>query len=396
MRKKITEKLNAGTVFGAILFIVCVLALTRNFPFCRSLIEKTAVLSSKTVLVGGTIKEAEATKQGHTKKNKENSTVPKPGTTAQPSEEVTQTEQKTENQAQPVSSKNDSFTAEPADIKKLIEEYSKKAKKDKKDGSITEITYTTSGTTDSYKNVRVKNVNDTKINIEKLLSRKADMEIKDKSQPTVLIFHTHTTESYQILDRDFYARGYLTRTEDCGKNMVRVGDEICTQLEKAGFSVIHDKTIYDRQYNGAYQRSRVTVENYLKKYPSIQITIDIHRDAIQYNDGTKVKPVNTINGKKCAQMMIITGCQEKGNGIENFPDWEYNLVFALHLQKKLEDMYPGIMRPVYFCPRRYNMNVNHCSLLIEVGSDANTLSEGVFAGRCLGTALTELMEEYIT
>lgn len=388
--KKLRDKLNIGTLFSVITIIVCTILILRDLPLCKKLLTGAAIMSAKTVLVAAKPSD---------KQESESSETHNAQTETQPSTEKaseTQTQPPKEDEATVVSAKadEDDFTAEPEDIKKLIEEYSKNSDKDKKDGAITEITYTNSGVTDSYKNVRVKNTNDTKINIEKLLSRRADMKIKDKSKPAVLIFHTHTTEGYQILDRSFYAQGYVTRSEKNDRNMVRVGDEICRQLEKAGYNVIHDTTIYDRQYNGAYQRSRVTVEDYLKKYPSIQITLDIHRDAIQYSDGTKAKPVTEINGKKCAQMMIISGCQEKGNGIEGFPDWEYNLVFALQLQQKLEDMYPTITRPLYFCPRRYNMNVNHCSLLIEMGSDANTLSEGVYSGKCLGTALAALMDEY--
>ena len=176
--------------------------------------------------------------------------------------------------------------------------------------------------------------------------------------------------------------------------MLRVGKEICREIETLGYKVIHDTEIHDLSYNGAYAHSREKVEEYLKKYPTIQIVLDIHRDAIQQSDGTKIKPTATIQGKKAAQIMIISGCQEKGNPIENFPGWRYNLTFAVHLQNKLETMFQGITRPLYFCPRKYNMNVSHCSLLVEVGSDANTLEEAVYTGRCLGVALGEIMKEY--
>ena len=92
--------------------------------------------------------------------------------------------------------------------------------------------------------------------------------------------------------------------------------------------------------------------------------------------------------------MIISGCQEEGNGITNLPDWEYNLAFALQLQQSLENNFPGITRPLYFCPRSYNMNMTHCSLLIEMGSDANTLEEAVYSGKCLGVALIDILKEY--
>ncbi len=286
-----------------------------------------------------------------------------------------------------------SLTDIDSDIQKLISERKKTADKDKKDGDIKEYKYINDGVTDKYGLVRVKNVNKTQINIEEKLKEKIDLSVT-KDKPAVLIFHTHTTETYQILDRGFYEEGFMTRSNDKGRNMVRVGEAICEQIEKAGYKVIHDTEIYDGKYSGAYNRSRKGVEEYLKKYPSIQIVLDIHRDAIQQNNGTKIKPVAEVNGKKAAQIMIISGCQEQGNSVTNLPDWQYNLTFALHLQNQLEKMYEGITRPLYFCPRSYNMNLTHCSLLIEVGSDSNTLDEAVYTGKCLGTAVAEILKEY--
>lgn len=285
------------------------------------------------------------------------------------------------------------FTDTPEDIKKIIADRQKTAAKDKKDGTIYERQYKNEGVTDSYGLVKVKNVNKTDISIEEILAEKIDLSVS-KDKPSVLIFHTHTTETYQVLDRGFYETNFATRTKDSDQNMVRVGKAICEEIEKAGYKVIHDTEIHDLSYNGAYAHSRKKVEEYLKKYPSIQIVLDIHRDAIQQSDGSKIKPTATIQGKKAAQIMIISGCQEKGNPIENFPDWRYNLTFAVHLQNQLEKMFKGITRPLYFCPRKYNMNVSHCSLLIEVGSDANTLEEAVYTGKCFGSALSEIMKEY--
>lgn len=286
-----------------------------------------------------------------------------------------------------------SFTETPKDIEKLIKAAEKTASKDKKAYSIREKQYKNEGVTDKYSLVRMKNVNKTQVSIKDILNEKIDLSV-NKDEPSVLIFHTHTTETYQILDRDFYPEGFKTRTNDKGKNMVRVGEAIAEEIEKAGFRVIHDKEIHDSKYTGAYGKSRTSVENYLKEYPSIQITLDIHRDAIADSDGTRIKPVATVKGKKAAQIMIISGCQEEGNPITNLPDWRYNLTFAVHLQEKLEELFEGITRPLYFCPRSYNMNVTHCSLLVEVGSDSNTLEEAVYTGKCIGTALSEILKEY--
>ena len=286
------------------------------------------------------------------------------------------------------------FNRTDEDILSLIKKVEKTSKNDKKDGKISEYTYKNDGVTDKYGLVRVKNVNSkTDINIKKLLETRADLNI-NKTEPSVLIFHTHTTETYEILDRGFYATGHKTRTNDPGQNMVRVGREIVKEIENAGYKVIHDTEIHDSSYNGAYAHSRKAVEAYLKKYPSIKIVLDIHRDAIQRSDGTKIKPTATVQGKKAAQIMIISGCQEDGGPIEGFPDWKKNLVFAVELQNTLEELFEGITRPLYFSPRKYNMDLTHCSLLIEVGSDANTLDEAVYTGRCLGKAVSKILEKY--
>lgn len=302
-----------------------------------------------------------------------------------PTEKVTQTVK--------VSANEESLAAVDKDIKALIAKREKTAENDKKDGDISEYQYINDGVTDKFGLVRVKNVNKTDIDIEKKLNEKIDLSV-DKNKPAVLIFHTHTTETYQILDRGFYEEGFMTRSNDSAQNMVRVGKAICEQIEKAGYQVIHDTAVYDGKYSGAYTRSRAAAEEYLKKYPSIQVVLDIHRDAIQQTNGTKIKPVAEIDGKKAAQVMIISGCQEEGNGITNLPDWQYNLTFAVHLQNKLEELFEGITRPLYFCPRSYNMNLTHCSLLIEVGSDSNTLDEAVYTGKCIGRAVAEILKEY--
>ena len=288
---------------------------------------------------------------------------------------------------------SDAFLATPQDILARMKAAKQAAKTEKKGGTLLEKQYTTEGVTDQKGMVRVKNTNDTEIDLAALLKRKADLSVT-KDAPSVLIFHTHTTETYQLLDRPFYAQSFASRSSDKGQNMVRVGDEICKQLEEAGFFVLHDTEIHDARYTGAYEKSRATVKDYLKKYPSIQITLDIHRDAILPNKSTKIKPTAVIGGKKAAQVMIISGCQEAGNGVTDFPDWEQNLIFALQLQRQMETTFPGLTRPLFFCARRYNMHLTHCSLLIEVGSDGNTLEEAAYSGRCVGKALADLMAKY--
>ncbi|MFR4107100.1 MAG: stage II sporulation protein P [Eubacterium sp.] len=147
----------------------------------------------------------------------------------------------------------------------------------------------------------------------------------------------------------------------------------------------------DTDYNSSYDSSRAVIEKYLEKYPSIEVTIDVHRDSITYSNKTKVKPTAKINGKKAARMMIISGC-EYGR-VENFPDWEDNLRFDLAVQQKMASSYKGLMRPILFSERKYNMYETHSSFLLEIGSDGNTLDEACYSARLFGKALGELLNE---
>ncbi len=242
-----------------------------------------------------------------------------------------------------------------------------------------------------YGAVKVNNRTSQKIDVQKLLNKTPSYGKITKEQPYILIYHTHTTEGYELLDKGWYSDEYKSRTEDENRNMVRVGKELKLQLEKAGFKVIHDTKIYDKSYDGAYSRSLKSVEKYLKEYPSIVLTLDVHRDAIHYDNSVKCKPTALINDKKAAQVMIISGCE--GNGVSGFENWEKNLVFALSLQNSVEEKYAGLMRPVFFCHRKYNMNVTPCSLLLEFGTDANTLEEAVYSASLVGEALGGMLND---
>lgn len=282
--------------------------------------------------------------------------------------------------------------AVPTDIELLVKEAEEQYKNYKKSGNIKEMLMGGSSACDSYGIIDVNNKTDEEIDIKAILNTAPPLDKVTKSEPYILIYHTHTTEGYELLDQGWYSDQYVSRTTDEAQNMVRVGDELTKTLENAGYKVIHDRTIYDKAYNGAYDRSRVTVEKYLKQYPSIRITLDVHRDAIEYDNGTKCKPTALINGRKAAQVMIITGCE--GDGVTGFGDWKQNLTFALHLQNAAQESYEGLMRPVFFCNRKYNMNVTPCSLLLEFGTDANTLQEAVYSAQLIGNSLVKMLGDY--
>ena len=247
--------------------------------------------------------------------------------------------------------------------------------------------YTAGGT--KYENFYVKNNTDFDLNIGYSLNAPLGFEFEDTSDVQVLIYHTHTSESYLDCDVGYYYTDFYPRTSDNRYNVTRVGEAIAEQLRKRGIGVIHDTTSHDSTYTGSYYRSEATVYSYIKKYPSIKVTLDIHRDSIG-DDTYKVKPTFTYNGKNGAQIMIMSGYDPTGE--LGFPDWNYNLRFALRLQKKCETKYSGMTRPLDFGEFVYNMNINTGSLLIEVGTDSNTLDEAVYSGKLLGKALGELLQ----
>lgn len=280
----------------------------------------------------------------------------------------------------------------PQDILQMARQYRADFASASHDGTITEKTYDISNATSSYGNITVRNTTPShSINIESSLSAELPFSCDDISKPTVLIFHTHTTESYEMIDDGWFTNSYQTRSNDPNRNMVRVGTAICEELEKSGIGYIHDTDIHDAQYTGAYDRSREKIEQILKENPSIQIVLDVHRDAIHNSETARTKPVTTINGRKAAQIMIIAGCED--GKVKSFPSWEQNLTFALKLHQTAENMYPSLMRPILFSARKYNMDIVPCSVLLEVGSDSNTLEEAEYSGHLIGKAISEFVKE---
>ena len=217
-------------------------------------------------------------------------------------------------------------------------------------------------------------------------------EVTKGSEVQVLIVHTHTTESYMEYDLGYYHESFYPRTDDERKNMVAVGERIAKSLEAQGIGVVHAKEVHDSpEYTGAYSRSYDTIMKYMEKYPDIKVVLDIHRDSIaSMSDNGKYKPTFEANGKKAAQIMIMSGCDTDGS--YGFPDWQYNLRFALKLQKIAEQMYPGMTRPLYFGDFAYNMPVCTGSLLVEVGTDVNTVEEAKYTGELLGNVLSRVLQ----
>ncbi len=240
--------------------------------------------------------------------------------------------------------------------------------------------------------IYIRNSTGYKVDAEAALKSRADCKIKLNAGYQVLIIHTHTTESYALTDSDTYDTSYSPRTADKSRNVIAVGNVIAEKLESVGIKTLHVTTVHDYpQYNGSYNRAEETIKEYLEQYPSIEMVIDVHRDAMTKEDGAKIKPTVEIDGKKAAQVMIITGCDNHGKLV--FPEWRKNFIMAVQLQKKLYSD-NGLMRPLYFAPFRYNMHLTPNSLLIEFGTDVNTLEEALYSAEMVGKGLAELLLEY--
>ena len=209
--------------------------------------------------------------------------------------------------------------------------------------------------------------------------------------PQVLIVHTHGSEAYTPDGGDTYVATGECRTTDTTKNVVRVGDEIAKVLTEMGLTVVHDTGLYDYpEYNGAYDRSLAAVENWLAQYPSIQVVLDVHRDALIGADGTVYKPITTINGEKCAQVMLVMG----SNALYDHPNWLENLSLAVKVQKEMNTLWPTLARPIGLRENRYNQQTAPGAMLVEIGSHGNTLQEALAAARMFARALGAVLLEY--
>ena len=239
-------------------------------------------------------------------------------------------------------------------------------------------------------NCYVKNKTGLGIDFQESLASSLPFEIeKNSDSPQVLIYHTHTSESYMDEDVDYFYESYYSRTQNTDFSVVSVGNILCEKLNEMGINTIHDTTVHDSTYNGSYDRSMQTIESNMNEYEYIKVVLDIHRDAIG-TDECKVKPVFTYDGKKGAQIMILSGCDYYGE--MGFESWQENLKFAMKLQNTAETMYPGMTRPLSFDYFAYNEYVCNGSLLIEVGAEANSIEQSEYTAELLANVLYEVLK----
>ena len=213
----------------------------------------------------------------------------------------------------------------------------------------------------------------------------------EKSGPQILIVHTHGSEAYTMDGKDIYTESDPSRTTNEIYNMIRIGDEMQAVFEEMGLRVVHDRTLYDYpQYSGAYSRSCDGINAWLKEYPSIQIVLDVHRDALIGENGTVYKAITEVDGEKTAQVMMIVGTDDLG---QDHPRWKENLALAIRIQQNLDKQWPTAARPITLRSSRFNQQLTQGSLLVEVGSHGNTLQEAIRGAKLFARAAGEILLE---
>ena len=237
--------------------------------------------------------------------------------------------------------------------------------------------------------VYFKNETDYAIDMTSLLQKDSPVALGEEGVQ-VLIMHTHGTEAYTQSPGHAYVASGEYRTTDSSANMLRVGQEICDILNDRGISAVHSRTLNDYPaYNGSYNRALKDIQAHIQQYPTIQLVIDVHRDAIATGN-TYYKTAAVVDGQQTAQLMFVTGTDAGGLTHDH---WQDNLAFQAQLHDRLNSAYPGIMRPMSIRASRFNQHIRKGSMLVEVGACGNTLEEALAAAQIFASTLADALLE---
>ncbi|MBE7018721.1 MAG: hypothetical protein E7413_02450 [Ruminococcaceae bacterium] len=229
----------------------------------------------------------------------------------------------------------------------------------------------------SAQNVQIKNHTNQSVDVANLLQKPISFQ-KNSEGYKVLLVHTHTTESYFPNDR----------SQNPQENMISIGEEFQQVLEENGIKTLHITTVHDVPYTTSYKKSLESVTKALKENPSIEVVIDLHRDAIIGANQEKVRPLTTINGVETAQVMLVCGT---GEGGLPHPHWKENLSFALKVQGIMQASYPNFARPLDLRVERFNTHTTKNSVIFEIGSHGNTLEEAKQGAKLAAQAVADVL-----
>lgn len=219
----------------------------------------------------------------------------------------------------------------------------------------------------------------------------SDLSEYSSEKPLILIVHTHGTESYSPNGARSVTQDFLHRSSNTESNVVAVGKVMADMLNEAGIPTVHCEIMHDLEsYTRSYNLAADTIQKYLAQYPSIQYVFDVHRDAIIRENGDLIRPITVINGEVTAQVMLLVGTNEKG---ADHPDWETNFTVAAQLQKRLVTNHERFARPINIRGASFNEQFTKGSLLIEIGSAANSLDEAKNAAKYLTYSIIDMIKD---
>lgn len=233
--------------------------------------------------------------------------------------------------------------------------------------------------------VAVNNATDYEADVAAFLQSPLNWDLTQNT-PSVLILHTHGTESYANTEN--YSESAKYRTLDPQYNVISIGQAIANNLTAGGIQVIHDTTAYDHpSYNNAYADARNAISAYLTQYPSIKLVLDIHRDALEDDSGLQISKTVSYHGEQAAQIMLVMGTDAAGF---IHPDWQENMALAVKLHAQSEKICPNICRPISLRTQRFNQDLSTGALLVEIGAAGNTRQEALVAAEVLSQAILDL------
>lgn len=199
-------------------------------------------------------------------------------------------------------------------------------------------------------------------------------------EPEVLIFHTHTSESYIPVS----GKDHLNEQKG---DIVKVGEHLEKVLEEQyGINVIHNEDLHDiYPFRKSYLRSQATVEKLLAEYPSIKVVLDIHRDATP-----GVEAVCNIDGTRTSTVLLVVGTDKMGLP---HPNWKKNQQFANDLSQLMNNYYPGLNGGVIVSKARYNQHLHPHAIIVEIGDQNSTLEEAYRAAELFAGVLATEMKK---
>jgi stage II sporulation protein P len=238
--------------------------------------------------------------------------------------------------------------------------------------------------TNEYNGVQIKNESKYELTQEML---NPDIELENKKD--IIIYHTHTCESYTQSTGFEYTPSGNFRTTDLNFSVVRVGRELKDRLTNYGFNVIHDETYHDYPaYSGSYNRSLTSIKNDLASNPNTQIVIDLHRDAV--GEAGTYAPTVKIGDDYVAQIMFVIGTD--GGGLTH-SQWVQNLKYAIKIVEKGNELYPGLFKPIMVRNSRYNQHVAKAATIMEIGATGNTMDQCLNSMKYLSKVMDEALNK---